>query len=195
LRPTYAFEYERLGNFFAGNPADASAWRGAIERAQRHPRDRARLTEISSPSSSGAARRRGGRCRRAARDARAVAIVTGQQAGLFGGPLFTLLKALTTIRLADKVSAEHGVPVVPVFWIDAEDHDWDEVRSCGVFDADLNPVQITVGHPPGRASSRSRASSSIQIPSNDRRSPGWSPRCPPGDFTHRDDGQHTLRRV
>ena len=50
-----------------------------------------------------------------------VAIVTGQQAGLFGGPFFTLLKAVTAIRLANRVTREHGVPAVPIFWIDAED--------------------------------------------------------------------------
>ena len=44
--------------------------------------------------------------------------------------MFTLLKALTPIRLAERVE-EHGVPAVAVFWIEAEDHDWDEVRSCG----------------------------------------------------------------
>jgi uncharacterized protein YllA (UPF0747 family) len=44
-----------------------------------------------------------------------VAIVTGQQAGLFGGPLYTLLKAITAIRLAERMRREHDVPVVPVF--------------------------------------------------------------------------------
>ncbi len=66
----------------------------------------------------------------------------------FGGPLFTLLKALTTIQLAERVAADHGVPTVAVFWIDAEDHDWDEVRSCGVLDGDLNFAELTIGIPP-----------------------------------------------
>ena len=70
-------------------------------------------------------------------DPRTVVIITGQQAGLFGGPLFTLLKALTAIKLAEQVSRDHGVTVVPVFWIDAEDHDWPEVSSCTVLDGDF----------------------------------------------------------
>jgi len=64
-----------------------------------------------------------------------VAVVTGQQAGLFGGPLFTLLKAVTAIKLARRLSKEQSVPVVAVFWVDAEDHDWNEVASCAVLDA------------------------------------------------------------
>ena len=54
-------------------------------------------------------------------------VATGQQAGTFGGPIFTLLKALTAIKLARAVESTHGVPAVPVFWVDAEDHDWNEV--------------------------------------------------------------------
>lgn len=70
-------------------------------------------------------------------EADTVAIVTGQQAGLFGGPFFTILKALTAIRLAHRLRRDHDVTAVPVFWIDAEDHDWPEVRSCGLLDGDL----------------------------------------------------------
>ena len=77
-------------------------------------------------------------------DAGTVAIVTGQQAGLFGGPLFTLLKALTAIKLAEQVSREHHVPAIAVFWVEAEDHDWNEVRSCTVFDDQLEPRDVSL---------------------------------------------------
>ena len=70
--------------------------------------------------------------------------MTGQQAGLFGGPLFTLLKALTAIKLADQAARDHKVPSVAVFWIDAEDHDWDEVRSCTVLDDSLTPRNVAL---------------------------------------------------
>ena len=70
------------------------------------------------------------------RDPRTVAVVTGQQAGLFGGPLYTLLKAITALRLAARVREEHHVPAVALFWADGEDHDWEEVRSCCVLDAE-----------------------------------------------------------
>ncbi|HSD66520.1 MAG TPA: bacillithiol biosynthesis cysteine-adding enzyme BshC [Vicinamibacteria bacterium] len=65
----------------------------------------------------------------------ATAIVTGQQAGLFGGPLFVLWKALTTIKVAELLENERGRPVVPVFWVASDDHDFAEIRSTSVIDA------------------------------------------------------------
>jgi bacillithiol biosynthesis cysteine-adding enzyme BshC len=62
----------------------------------------------------------------------AVAVVTGQQTGLFGGPLYTLYKALTTIRLASELRL-HGIRAVPVFWMECEDHDLAEVTHNVVF--------------------------------------------------------------
>ncbi len=55
------------------------------------------------------------------------AVVTGQQVGLFGGPLYTLHKAATAVRLARDASEATGVPHVPIFWLATEDHDFAEV--------------------------------------------------------------------
>ena len=57
----------------------------------------------------------------------AAAVVTGQQVGLFGGPLLTLLKAATAIRKAKDATEASGRPHVPVFWLATEDHDLAEV--------------------------------------------------------------------
>src|SRR6266576_2278425 len=57
----------------------------------------------------------------------ASAVVTGQQVGLFGGPLFSILKALTAIKLAEEATAA-GVNSVPVFWVATNDHDLAEVN-------------------------------------------------------------------
>ncbi|HXY40916.1 MAG TPA: bacillithiol biosynthesis BshC, partial [Vicinamibacteria bacterium] len=63
-----------------------------------------------------------------------VAVVTGQQAGLFGGPLFVLLKAIATVEVARLLQEEWRRPVVPVFWVASDDHDFAVVRSIGVLD-------------------------------------------------------------
>jgi bacillithiol biosynthesis cysteine-adding enzyme BshC len=59
----------------------------------------------------------------------AVAVVTGQQVGLFGGPAYSVYKALTAIRLANDLTAR-GTNAVPVFWLATEDHDLAEVNHC-----------------------------------------------------------------
>jgi bacillithiol biosynthesis cysteine-adding enzyme BshC len=150
LASDYSFDYPRLAEFFAGNPADASAWADAIARVSGHARQRNTLVEVLQAQQ----RRREAPPEAVAAsatfaDPRSVAIVTGQQAGLFGGPLFTLLKALTALSLAERVRAEHDVPVVAVFWVDAEDHDWEEVKSCHVLDADQAERSVSIGDIPG----------------------------------------------
>jgi bacillithiol biosynthesis cysteine-adding enzyme BshC len=59
----------------------------------------------------------------------AVAVVTGQQVGLFGGPAYSVYKALTAIHVARELT-EQGVAAVPVFWLATEDHDLAEVDHC-----------------------------------------------------------------
>jgi uncharacterized protein YllA (UPF0747 family) len=73
----------------------------------------------------------------------AVAVITGQQAQLFAGPNYTILKILTVIKLAKALDAA-GVPTVPVFWIAAEDHDYQEIESTYVLDRDSGLSQVRV---------------------------------------------------
>ncbi len=70
-----------------------------------------------------------------------VAVMTGQQVGLFSGPAYTIYKALHAIRLAEWLS-ENGTPAVPVFWLATEDHDFAEVNHAWVFGADHRPVKL-----------------------------------------------------
>jgi len=62
------------------------------------------------------------------KDPHAVVVVGGQQAGLLTGPLYTIHKCLSIIQLAQEQEQALGVPVIPVFWIAGEDHDYDEVN-------------------------------------------------------------------
>jgi bacillithiol biosynthesis cysteine-adding enzyme BshC len=69
-------------------------------------------------------------------DQRSVVVIGGQQAGLFGGPLYTAHKALTILSLAERLEAQLGQPVIPVFWIASEDSDLAEVDRASVIDRD-----------------------------------------------------------
>jgi bacillithiol biosynthesis cysteine-adding enzyme BshC len=59
-------------------------------------------------------------------------VVTGQQLGIYGGPLFTIYKTITAILLARKYEKSLGRPVVPVFWLADEDHDFEEIGWTGI---------------------------------------------------------------
>ena len=148
LAVDYTSRFAELAPFYAGDPLASGAWQDAIGRTQRHRRDRAGLVSLLAAQQDrrGAPPAARAAVQRLAGDT-TVAVITGQQAGLFGGPLYTLLKALTTIRLAQDVSSIHGTPAVPVFWIDSEDHDWDEVASTTVLDGESHPHVISLPRP------------------------------------------------
>jgi uncharacterized protein YllA (UPF0747 family) len=61
-----------------------------------------------------------------------VVVVTGQQLGLFTGPFFTLLKIITTIKAATELEQESGIRCIPLFWLQSEDHDFEEIRETFV---------------------------------------------------------------
>ncbi len=68
-------------------------------------------------------------------------VATGQQAGLFSGPAYTIFKALHAARLAKWLTSQ-GISAVPVFWVATEDHDFEEVNHTWVFDAAHRPVKL-----------------------------------------------------
>ena len=78
------------------------------------------------------------------RDTAAVAIVTGQQIGLFGGPALAVHKALTVVSLARQLS-DDGVQAIPVFWLASDDSDYDEIAAARLLSDDGE--LLTVVHP------------------------------------------------
>ena len=61
-------------------------------------------------------------------DSQSVVVISGQQAGLLTGPIYTISKIISTIKLAQEQEQKLGIPVVPVFWIAGEDHDFQEIN-------------------------------------------------------------------
>ena len=77
-----------------------------------------------------------------------LAVTTGQQPGLFTGPLYTVHKAITAIVVARRLEAERHVPVVPVFWVAGDDHDFAEGNHAWVLGRDGEPVRIVLRERP-----------------------------------------------
>jgi bacillithiol biosynthesis cysteine-adding enzyme BshC len=72
----------------------------------------------------------------------AAVVATGQQVGLFLGPLYTFYKAASAVAVARAIEAESGIRCVPLFWLQTEDHDFAEIRACAVAGSDGQPVQL-----------------------------------------------------
>ena len=75
-----------------------------------------------------------------------LAVVTGQQLGILGGPLYTLHKIITAIKLSQQLSERYDdYNFVPIFWLEGDDHDFNEVRSTQFIDEANNLVTIGYG--------------------------------------------------
>jgi bacillithiol biosynthesis cysteine-adding enzyme BshC len=91
-------------------------------------------------------------------------VVTGQQPGLFGGPLYSPLKALTAVRTAQQLAAQFPQRrFVPVFWIAGADSDFDEVNHTWVLGADAAPTELRL-RDPGRHDGQALYSRAVPEP-------------------------------
>ncbi|WP_223066358.1 bacillithiol biosynthesis cysteine-adding enzyme BshC [Paenibacillus caui] len=139
-------DFARVGHLYESDAADQASWsaRAAwLDETEKSRLDRKSLVQIlrnynnrynSYPQVADSLNR--------LEQTGTVAIVGGQQSGLFTGPLLVIYKAATIILAAKKAEAELGRPVVPVFWIAGEDHDWDEVNHTYVLSRDLKVTRI-----------------------------------------------------
>ena len=122
------------GRFYDGGRWDVEALLASADRSLASPRDReAVAAALAAQQDAREAPEAAARARQLARPD-AVAVVTGQQAVLFGGPLFVLYKAVAALKVAALLEQRRGRPVVPVFWVASDDHDFAEVRSASVLD-------------------------------------------------------------
>lgn len=81
-------------------------------------------------------------------------VIGGQQAGLFTGPLYTFHKIISIIILAKEQSQKLNQPIIPVFWIAGEDHDFDEVNHTYAYDRitrQLNKIKYNTVEPPEKS--------------------------------------------
>jgi bacillithiol biosynthesis cysteine-adding enzyme BshC len=84
-------------------------------------------------------------------DPTALAVTTGQQPGLFGGPLYTMHKAMSAAALAAELEAAWGRPVVPVFWLAGDDHDLAEAAEAAWLDEEGGLVRHVLRRRPAGA--------------------------------------------
>ncbi|MEE8561234.1 MAG: bacillithiol biosynthesis cysteine-adding enzyme BshC [Gemmatimonadota bacterium] len=99
-------------------------------------------------------------------------VTTGHQPCLLLGPLYVLYKALTAIEVAVRLESRLGIPVLPLFWVASDDHDWDEVGSTCLVDTANALRRFRLEPPPGRAG-RSVGETVLDEPIRDLMSDVW----------------------
>jgi bacillithiol synthase len=131
----YVTDFSRLSTFFPGDPRHDDAYREVIKALEKRDYERESLC------ASLKARNASWGCPQATLENIAklgnpgcFAVTTGQQVGLFGGPLYTLYKAVTAIRLAEDLEKKLDKPFVPLFWMESEDHDLLEATEIKIVD-------------------------------------------------------------
>ena len=167
----YCTHFDTVADIYAGDWQDIAARREAADAAARRPADRDALADVLLDQNERWGLDAATRSHiQALREPDTVAVVTGQQVGLFTGPLYTLYKTITTLQLAEEWAEQTGRTVVPIFWVEGEDHDFEEIATAHVlhrnevvpltYDSNVNenPGLKSDG---GRASSRRASTSSI----------------------------------
>jgi len=130
--------------FYAGAPRDVESYRAkAAEVDSRFDAEARRRAAalIHAPSADAAAKLE------EVRAGNGLIVTTGQQPGLFTGPLYTIYKALAAVRLAEALERSLGRPVLPVYWIASDDHDWAEANHTYVVDGSNTLHRITLDAP------------------------------------------------
>jgi bacillithiol biosynthesis cysteine-adding enzyme BshC len=136
----FLYHFDRVAGFYADPPGSPESFERAAAAIRLDPAHRAALAAALAETNRGAGPAAGNNLDRLAEPG-TVAVTTGQQVGLYTGPIFTIYKALSTAKLAQELTAR-GIPAVPVFWLATEDHDLDEVNHVWVFDAANQPVRL-----------------------------------------------------
>lgn len=149
---SYLHDFSEVGHLFEHNPANPEAFRDRYEIIMRDYRtDRAELvrilTEYNESLHCGEKTREN---LQALKEPDTVAIITGQQAGILTGPLYTIYKAITAIQLAAEVSLRTGIRAVPMFWVAAEDHDYAEIDHLDFINREMQVDRLKIGRSPGK---------------------------------------------
>jgi bacillithiol biosynthesis cysteine-adding enzyme BshC len=121
---------------------DTSHWRSVAHNASH----RSRITAaIRTTLAEGALTNVQREHLRALDEPTTLTVITGQQTGLFGGALYTMLKAWTTVQMAQKLSSQHsGLNFVPVFWVEDNDHDIAEISSIALWDKQGEALELAL---------------------------------------------------
>ena len=140
----FTYHFDRVAKFYRHDPHDPASLEIAAAEIS-YPGDR-RAALVAALAAQNGQEQGESESLRALANPGTVAVVTGQQVGLFSGPAYTIYKAITAARVARDLTAR-GIPAVPVFWLATEDHDFEEVSHVWTFDGSHQPLKLSVAAP------------------------------------------------
>ena len=113
-----------IGRSIPEVPERTDRWHSALEAALYPPASQSALAKLQ--------------------DSRALVVTTGQQPGLFSGPSYSITKALSARGLALALERRWNRPVVPIYWVPGDDHDWQEATAAHwiSFDGTLGAASL-----------------------------------------------------
>lgn len=125
----YRSEQESIMQYFSYNPFHEDAYQMRLQELNDRHFKREELARVLTVCNEkwGAGKKSIENINRLL-DKESVAVVGGQQAGLLTGPLYTIHKMISILMLAKEQEEKLGIPVVPIFWIAGEDHDFPEIN-------------------------------------------------------------------
>jgi bacillithiol biosynthesis cysteine-adding enzyme BshC len=139
----YLYSFENLAEFYNGDFRQLSSFKTIREEFRTKDYPREKLVEILADQNKNYyAGTKTLQNIEALKDQDCCVVFTGQQIGLFGGPLYTLYKSLTAVKLAQKLSSELKVKIVPIFWMATDDHDFAEINHLYFVDKENKLVKL-----------------------------------------------------
>jgi bacillithiol biosynthesis cysteine-adding enzyme BshC len=148
LANDYIYDHGKVREFYDGDFRDPAAFERQTKRVRSRQIAREDLAAVLTEQNRGygCGPETLGAIERIVRD-KACAVVTGQQVGLFSGPLYTIYKALTATKLANALSKRGLGSFVPVFWLASDDHDLAEIDHVALIDRDNRLREIRCPSP------------------------------------------------
>ena len=144
----YMYDYKEVQRYFPHNFRENGSYETIIRLLEKKAYDRASLTRILQQQNTafGSPSKTFENIALLQRPT-SFAVVTGQQVGLFGGPLYTVFKTITAIKFAEKLKTKFpSYDFVPVFWVEGEDHDFAEMNNVSMLDGESKPVKVEYLH-------------------------------------------------
>ena len=148
----YLNDFEKLKDYYAADFRDRKSWKKLIDKVLSKQKDRSTLIRVLTEQN----KQHHCGIRTLANidllgNENTVAVVTGQQVGICSGPLYTIYKTVTAIKLAEQLSAQFpDYNFIPVFWVENEDHDFGEINKVNVLNpaGDVQTIEYLFGGKP-----------------------------------------------